>query len=108
MASTIKHKRGDTIDWTGFYKINNIPVDLTNINIACQFKKENGTLVISPTITKLDQTSNPGKFNIKVLATATALFPIEKLKADIQYTDLSGSVVSTETFIVNIIQDITI
>lgn len=107
MASVIKHKRGDTIDWTGFYKINDVPVDLTNITISCQFRKEDGTLVIAPTIAKLNQGTNPGKYIISVNAATTSTFALGKLKADIQYTDVSGFVVSTETFSINIIQDIT-
>ena len=108
MASTIKHKRGDTIDWTGFYKINNVPINLTNIDISCQFRKADGTLLFSPEITKLNQITDTGKYTIKVPAHTVRDFPVEKLKSDIQYTDSSGNVTSTETFFINILEDVTI
>jgi len=115
MAS-IKHKRGDTLDWAVTYKIGNIATSVAAIDIACQVKTELDTILATSTgltpditITKLNQITSPGQYTIYITDSVTELWPIAKYYVDIQYTDQgTGKVMSTDTFILNVIKDITI
>lgn len=106
---TIDHKRGDTISWEGSYTddLGGV-VDLTSYSIKCQARSKENTETVLFTVNTEDTTIdkyNPtsGLYRI-VLDTTT--YPIGRYLVDIEYK--TGQLIkSSETFELNIIQDIT-
>jgi hypothetical protein len=104
----ITHKRGDTFtmaitatDSTG------AAIDLTDFTLASQVRKadEVRTLVENLTATVTDATA--GAFTLSATATQTALWPIETLLHDVQFTQPDGAVWSSPTDRIRIVEDIT-
>jgi hypothetical protein len=103
----IKHKRGDTINWLATYKVDDVPTSVAGFTIRCQVRSEPyKTLVGSLSVTLEDQVASPGQYRLAKSAADVAAWPVGVLKADIEY--MSGeSVFSTETFEIELIEDIT-
>lgn len=98
-------KRGDTFTLACTYKQNGVVYDVTNFTIRSQVRYSTGALVAELTVTKADQTTNPGVF---VLAAADPMdWPVKILSCDIQFSDGDGVVRSTQTFQIPVVEDIT-
>lgn len=109
MASTItiEHKRGDTFRQDVVVKISNVAVDITDWTIESMLRDMDKALLETFTVTKTTPAS--GQYRIEAIKDQTALWPVGKAKMDIQYTYPSGGDfrVSSETYDVKIIEDIT-
>lgn len=104
----VYHKRGDTLLWNCQYtNPDGSPVDLTGYVIKAQFRDKSGTLIydFSPLIAVTD-TAN-GLYTINAPAAATSPWPIVDGEFDIEYTNASGVVTSTETGTLSVVKDIT-
>lgn len=99
-------KRGDTFAMTCIYKQDGTPHSVTSVDIKCQVK-QGSTLVTEMTVTKANQSTNLGAFVLTPQSADTALWPIGNLLCDIQFTE-GGTVRSTETFYINIIEQVTV
>lgn len=104
MVKQITHKRGDT------YKIaitvteddNVTPINITDWTIRSQVRRRD-TLIAELSFEITDGIN--GKYTLQCEDTTD--WPLGKLFTDIEYTDLLGSVVSSETFEIYVIRDIT-
>lgn len=105
-VSLPQFKRGDTFSLTCTYKQGGVAHDLTNINIKSQIR-EATNLVTELTVTKANQATNPGVFVMTPQSANTALWPLGNLLCDIQFTE-GDAVRSTETFYVQIVEQVTL
>lgn len=99
-------KRGDTFAMTCTYKQDGAAHDITSVDVKCQVK-QGSTLVTEMNVAKANQSSNPGVFVLVPQSADTALWPLGNLLCDIQFTE-GGVVRSTETFYINIIEQVTV
>lgn len=99
----IKFKRGDTFTLTCTYKVNGVDTSVTAFDIDSQIRDNRGNLIQDLTVTKLVQT---GVFTLTSIATDTANWPVSVLRCDIQFSQ-GGSVRSTQTFDISVVEDIT-
>lgn len=109
VQKTYPFKRGDTFSATCTYKVAGVPQPLSTQQIASQLRTEDGKLVSNLLVTKdPNQVTNVGKFTLTLANPAdTALFPAPaNLYCDIQVTD-NNVIVSTSTFIIPVVVDIT-
>jgi hypothetical protein len=98
-------KRGDTL-------IMNVaatddagnPANLTGWSIRSQLR-QGDTLIDTLVFTGTDLAN--GLFSLKNGAAGTSAYPVTTLVCDIEYTDASGVVTSTETFAVVVTADVT-
>lgn len=102
--SYLAFKRGDT------YKLsvtltdaNGQAIDITDYAIESQIRKPTGELISELTATITDATN--GVFTLE--DTSTQDWAIGCQFQDIQYTDTGGNVMSTQTFKVDVKEDIT-
>lgn len=100
----INVKRGDTFIIQVAVKQDNIPIDITGWSVKSQLKK-GSTLVETLDFTAVDMPN--GIYELSSPASKTELWPVGVLDCDIQYTTLTPQVISTDTFQVNVIKDIT-
>jgi len=101
----IKVKRGDTIYWLCVYNDSaSVAIDITNIDIVAQIRSKTDVLLTTLTVTKLGGT---GQFSLSALAATTTTFTPGIYFTDIEYTDNTGIVLSTETIEVEILKDYT-
>jgi len=103
--ATITHKRGDTFVLSCTLENEGNPVDITNFTIAAQVRQPDDTLLQALTVTVTD-TAN-GAFTLGASATETEGWEPGKLQCDIEFTEANGEVNSSETFVLNVIKDIT-
>jgi len=106
---TYPFKRGDTFSATCTYKVAGVAQPISTQQIASQLRTEAGKLVASLLVTiDPNQTLNVGKFTLTLAnPSETQNFPApENLYCDIQVTD-NNVVVSTSTFIIPVVVDIT-
>ena len=97
-------KRGDTFTLACTYKQNGVVYDVTNFTIRSQVRDSSGALVEELTVTKANQTANPGVF---VLSAADQMdWPIDLLRCDIQFSE-EETVRSTRTFFIPVEEDVT-
>ena len=102
--NVIDFKRGDTFEIAGQLLSNGSPLDITGYSIRSQIRYRNNLVKnLSASIT--DAAS--GKYKLSATSSDTALWPVSDLDMDIEFTDLSGKVTSTNTIIVRVILDIT-
>jgi hypothetical protein len=97
-------KRGDTFALACTYKIDGAPASITGLAIASQIRTVAGDLVAALTVTASDQVATPGQFTLS--AASTTAWPIAGLRCDIQITD-GAVIISSDTFLVPVVQDIT-
>lgn len=102
---TIEHKRGDTFRQDVTVKINGVAADITDWVIESQIRSVEKSLIQAFTVTLTAAAS--GQYRLSAEADETALWPIGKLRMDIQYSYPSDGtfVVSSETYDVKVIQD---
>ena len=106
----IVHKIGDTFKYTCIYSdADGVGIDLTgsSIDVQAKINAESDVklfdLSIGSGITVTDAVN--GEF--EMLVDDTTAWEIGIYQCDIQYTDASGVVSSTETFEIEVIQDVT-
>ena len=106
----VKFKRGDTVSIGALWRSGGTPVDLTDITITSQVRPtaDDVTVTLTFTITKADQTTNPGEYTLGADAATTALLTPGNYVCDVQYVeDVGGVTRSTETFSVVVLPDVT-
>lgn len=88
-------KRGDTFAPLAVYRDSaGNPINLSTTDIASQVRDGDGSLIATLSVTKMDQTTSPGKYS---LFGSTDAWPVNRqLLIDIRYLQ-SGVVVHTET-----------
>lgn len=102
--ATITHKRGDTLEWVVTLTQNGSAVDITDWTITSQVRQDT-TLVASLTVTKTNSAN--GEFSLTALASQTVSWSLGSHSVDIEFIDGSGFVVSSQTFILALVRDIT-
>lgn len=109
MATSMQHKRGDTLEIACTETAAGVPVDLTGYTVAAQVRTRAGDeLVDTATVTLADQGTSPGEFTVTVAAARTALWePGRELDLDIQYTAPGGTVWSSGTISITVVRDVT-
>lgn len=98
-------KRGDSLDLQCACAVDGTPVDLTGWGVACWLRGPAGEVVheFVPVITD----APAGLFSLRATPAQTAAWPVGALTGDIQYTDASGRVMSTRTFTLPCLEDVT-
>jgi hypothetical protein len=97
-------KNGDTLTMNCVYKIAGVASSLTGFTVLSQIRDLNNKLAKTLTVTLGDQVAAPGSFTLS--AGNVDLKPANYF-CDIQFTDPTTFVRSTQTFIVPVVQDIT-
>jgi len=107
-ATYPEFKRGATFSPVVTYKTTdsstNITstVNLTGITISAKVASyDTGEVVEVLTVTKLNQSTNTGKFTIA--SSDTSAWPLGVLTSDIKLTDASGNVIYSETFLIPVV-----
>lgn len=95
----ILFKRGDTFSLQATAN----GEDITTWTIQSQIRDNAGTLISELTVTKIDSPS--GEYTLTHTG-STAAWPLKMLYCDIQYT-VGGVISSTETFRIEVVEDIT-
>lgn len=104
MTTVIQFKRGDTFMLTNTVTSDGVtPVNITMWSIRAHVKDETGTLVSTLT----SSLTTPLTGNYTLTASGTAAWPVKRLLCDIEYTTAASQVVSTETFAINVLADVT-
>lgn len=99
----INFKRGDTFALTCTYKVNGVATSVSDIDIDSQIRNQRDALIADLTVTKL---SGTGQFTLVATATQTAMWPVNVLRCDIQFSQ-GGTVRSTQTIDISVLEDIT-
>lgn len=101
--ATITHKQGDTLEWVITLTEGGVVADITDWSIRAHIR-QNDTLISALTVTLTD--SSNGVFVLSATAAQTDTWSAGTHSCDIEFTDSSGEVFSTETFSVTILEDI--
>jgi len=104
------HKRGDTWRQVFYWKQGSEsgpPVDLSGCTARLHVKDKTKAIIVDATAHLTLDPINGG-LSIDVPASVTELFPLEALNFDIELTFPDGSVQSTETMRLQIVEDITV
>lgn len=101
--ATITHKQGDTLEWVIALTEGGSAVDISDWSIRAQIR-QNDTLIATLTTTVTN--SSGGVFSLSATKTATDSWAAGNHSCDIEFTDNTNDVFSTETFVVTIIEDI--
>ena len=101
---TVEHKRGDTYSLSISLTAadGTTPVDMTGWTVKSQVRKRK-TLISELVFTAVDLSI--GSFTLST--TDTLNWPVGTLLSDIEYTDAGGVVRSSETYEIEVIEDIT-
>jgi hypothetical protein len=102
-----KHKRGDTFDLSGSVAATMdgaAVTDFTDWTGRCQVRNGAGVLVEELEFTWLDVTA--GLVRVRSAASTDA-WPLGPVRTDIQLTSPDGNVVSTDTAVIEVVEDIT-
>jgi hypothetical protein len=104
MATSISVKRGDTftLDFALTESDGTTPLDMTGWTVRSQVRRRK-TLVADLVFTAIDAAA--GTFRLACADTTD--WPRGELQSDIEYTDLSGRVISTETYTIEVLEDVT-
>ena len=100
----ITHKKGDTLEWVITLTENAVAVDITNFTIQAQIRQK--TTLIATLTTTITNASG-GVFSLTATAANTATWTTGTHSCDIEFTDASNEVFSTQTFKLRLIDDIT-
>lgn len=103
--ANITHKRGDTLEWVVTLTQNSVAVDVTQWTIKSQIRQDTSTLVYEFVVTKTDAVN--GVFSLSATPAETASWPLGSLLIDIEFIDPTGYVISSQTFTMQIVRDIT-
>lgn len=97
-------KRGDSFLMACVYKEGGVATNVTNYTIRSQVRNSSDALVQQLAVTKADQSTDPGAF---VLAAGVIdSWPIDLLRCDIEFSE-GGTVRSTQTFMIPVLEDVT-
>ena len=110
MATTFTIKRGDTWSQTFAWKQGSEtgdPVDLTGCTVRCQVRDRADALILDASA-YLTVDGPAGTVALVVPASETEAFPAAKLAFDIELTFPDGTVQSTETMSLKVIEDVTL
>ena len=102
MAEAMDFKRGDTFTISAVVTTNGVPENLTGWTIKSQLRDGRGALV-AELVTAIEDAVN-GVYSLTFADTTG--WPITELYGDVEYT-FGGTILSTETFTVNVVEDIT-
>lgn len=106
---SLGQKVGDSLSWLCTLKddLTGVPVNLTGGTLKSQLRGLDGTLLATPTIVVSNQGTNPGEFSMTIVDGEVFRTAPVPLFCDIQFT-LAGLITSSDTFIVDLTQDITL
>lgn len=110
MPTTFTLKRGDTWSQTFAWKQGSEtgdPVDLTDCTARCQLRDRADTLILDCT-SYLTVDGAAGTVSVLAPASAMENFPVGRLSFDIELTFPDGTVQSTETMTLKVIEDVTL
>lgn len=102
--ATITHKRGDTLEWVVTLTQDEVAVNITDWTITSQIR-QGTTLTASLTVTKSDAPN--GQFTLSATPAQTASWEVGSHSVDIEFINASGYVVSSQTFTLQLVRDIT-
>lgn len=97
-------KRGDSFVLACIYKQDGVPTNVDQYTIRAQVRDSSDNLVQELSISKANQTANPGAFAMSAGPTPT--WPIDLLRCDIQFSE-EQTIRSTQTFYIPVEEDIT-
>jgi len=97
-------KRGDTFRMSGFLGTSASKIDLTGYAIRSQLRGRGGALIAEFVVT-IDLVNRT--FAMSETADKTALWPVGVAICDVQFVDTIGDTRSTQTFKLDIIEDVT-
>lgn len=100
----IPFKRGDDFVLNIEVTENDVPVPITGWTVRSQIRK-GSSLLANLIYTAVDETT--GKYKLKCSKSLTKLWDIGTYDCDIEYTNTLGETVSSETFQIQVIADIT-
>lgn len=102
---TLTCKRGDTFKFDGqhTHPVTGNPESLTGSTVASAMQL--GAVRVVLLVTILDAAQ--GTFRLSLTPTETAALSVGLWLSDVEFTNASGDVISTDTFIISIGQDIT-
>ncbi len=103
--ATLNHKRGDTFDFLFTAEVSGVALDLTGYTITSQARGSDDSVLQTFTVTITDAAN--GQFTITATDAETELWTPATYSMDIEFVDGSGTVISTETFTLNVIADVT-
>ena len=103
--ATITHKRGDTFELSCTLENEGVAVDITNFTITSQLRLPDDTLLQALTVTVTDAAA--GAFTLSATSNETEGWGVASYQCDIEFIEGSGEVNSSETFVLNVIKDIT-
>jgi len=101
--ATITHKQGDTLDWVVTLTEGGAAVDITSWTIRAHIRNSD-TLIDALTVTVIDAAN--GQIRLSATPAETDLYSAGTHECDIEFTDASSNVFSTETFAVVVVEDI--
>ena len=99
----LNFKRGDTFTTEAVLVDGNTPTDLTGWSIRSQIRRNNQLIdelvvdIVAPEEGRYTMTSSAPTTN----------WPIATLRSDIEYTTPTGQIISTDTYYINCVEDIT-
>lgn len=106
MAALIRHKKGDTFEYSGTLTNAGAPQDATGWVVAAQLRTKTMPRLVS-TLTCAWIDAAQGLLNVSAPAAETVTWPAGTLLLDFQYTLPDTRVVSTGTVEVEVIDEVT-
>jgi hypothetical protein len=101
----ITHKRGDTFEVIVDFTLNGQVQNLTGWTIRSQIRDGNKNLLKELDIVRINDSQ--GRFSLNATDVETRQWPPATFQCDIEFIDPFGFVVSSDTFNVNVVRDIT-
>lgn len=108
MATSIRHKRGDTAEWYLILPEEDFPDGyFDGWEIAAQIRQANEAIISSLEATWAEPAETTR--TIRLFSADTRHWPVGFQEVDVQFTRTSdGYIRSSETFLVDVIKDVTI
>lgn len=103
MTAIIRHKRGDTFDWSGQLTTEGA-LSFVGWQIKSQARAPGGAVLCQFEATWL----SPADRTFRLRKTGTEGWQLGEYKVDIQLTTPEGDIVSTPTFVLAVDEDVTI
>jgi hypothetical protein len=103
--SNITHKRGDTFEVVVDFTLNGQVVDITGWQVRSQIRSATKTLLKELDIVRLNDVT--GTFSLNATSSETEAWQPGAYDCDIEFIDQLGFVISSDTFSVSVIRDIT-
>jgi len=102
--ANITHKRGDTLEWVVSLTQNGSVVDITGWTITSQIRQET---TLTDSLTVVIVSLENGQFNLSATPVQTASWSLGSHSVDVEFIDAGGFVVSSQTFTLQLVRDIT-